>query len=229
MEQIPKNERPRERMLRHGAEALSLIELIAILLGSGIKGKTVFSLAEELVERFGGAHELLITPIHELMKVEGLGQSKAIQIKAAFEMAFRAQSKEAIEPMRISYPETAVALFKPHFEGKTVEELYILFRNTKGRFIGIEKIRQGSISEILVQPRDIFLRAIAKNAYSFILAHNHPSGDPTPSRADIEMTRRLEISGRIMGIPIDDHLIIGGYRAFCSLYTLEVLLQRDRY
>jgi len=207
---LPSHARPRERLLEAGEEALSIVELLAIILGTGTQGKSVLQLSQELLETFGSLPALLEASVEELKTVKGIGPAKALQLKAAFAIALRFhkiygdQKKAALSTSQDAY-----FLLKDKLEHLKQEALVVLLRDAKGQLISLNQVALGTLSQVLIHPREVFFPAIRQKAHSMIIAHNHPSGDPTPSQADLEMTRRLLSSGQIIGIPIDDHLIIG--------------------
>lgn len=212
---IPQQERPRERLVRHGVDALSLTELLAILLVTGTRGKSVLELSHEIIAKFGTVQKLLEASVSELCEVKGVGKAKAIQLKAAFGITLKIS--ESKPPAKIGMStEDAYALVKHDLSHQSQEILVVILKDIKGRLITHETISVGTLSEVLVHPREVFYPAVRHKASSFILAHNHPSGDPTPSAADLELTRHLIKSSRIMGIGLEDHLIIGSDR-FVSL------------
>jgi len=207
--QLPVAELPRERLMRDGIDALSLQELVAILLGTGTTGKSVLILSQELLLQFGGIQGLLSASIEELTKVKGIGKAKAILLKAAFGIALRA-AKETFAPQRrVMTVQDALSIAVPEIGHYKKEALLVILRDIKCRHIHHEIVSIGTLSEVLVHPREVFQLAIHHNAHSMILCHNHPSGDPTPSKADIILTQQLLKSAKIMGISIADHLIIG--------------------
>ncbi len=207
--QFPISELPRERLMRDGIDALSLQELLAILLGTGTKGKSVLILSQELLLHFGGMGGLLNASIEQLTKIKGVGKAKAILLKAAFGIALRA-SKEQFSPNRtVISIEDALSIAVPMIGHLKKEALLVILRDVKCRLIHHEVISVGTLSEVLVHPREVFQLAVRHGAYSLIVCHNHPSGDPTPSKADISLTFQLLESGKIMGISVADHLIIG--------------------
>jgi DNA repair protein RadC len=224
---LPLEERPRERLLSLGDDALSLTELLAICLGSGRRGKSVLHLAEELLGEFGSLSRILQASIAELTDIKGIGFAKALQLKAIFGLTKRMQRRGGMPRYPVQSPEDAYHLIAPYLLGEKQEKLALLLRNVKGEIFHHEIISQGTLSEVLVHPREIFHAVFMHAAYSFILVHNHPSGNPTPSRADLELTRLIETSGNIMGIRLDDHLILGD-RAFVSLWE-KGAIKRERY
>lgn len=213
---LPQDERPRERLHRCGAEALSTSELIAIILGSGMKGRPVLQLAHEIVAHFGSAQGLSDATVSELCQIKGLGAVKAIQLKAAFSLGARL-SKQVISPKyRIEHPVHAYNLVKDELATEKREFFVVILLDTKGYVIAQEVVAIGTLSETLVHPREVFYPAVRHKAASLILVHNHPSGDPTPSGEDHEVTEQLINAGSMMSIPVHDHLIIGA-SSYCSM------------
>ncbi|NGX37124.1 MAG: hypothetical protein K1000chlam2_00276 [Chlamydiae bacterium] len=206
---LPVSELPRERLVRDGVDALSLQELIAILLGTGTKGKSVLVLSQELLIHFGGMEGLWDASIEQLTKVKGVGKAKAILLKAAFGIGARA-SKEKIQPNPIvKSVQDALQIAVPEIGFLKKEALLVILLNVKCRLIHHEIISIGTLSEVLVHPREVFQTAIRHGAYSLIVCHNHPSGDPSPSKPDIRLTEQLLECAKIVGIALIDHLIIG--------------------
>lgn len=208
LRQLPLSERPRERLRHQGAEALSTIELLAILLSTGTKKTSVLDLSAMLLSHFGSLKNLMHASVEELIEVEGIGPAKAIQLKAAFALAEKVYNDAYLTPPSIDSKE-AYELVRFELSSLKQEALYVILKDVKGRLISVEKVSIGTLSEVLVHPREVFFPAVRHKASSLILAHNHPSGDPTPSAADLEMTRHLVRSSRVMGIHLDDHLIVG--------------------
>lgn len=209
LQQLPLQERPRERLRRYGAEAISSAELIAIILGSGIKGKSVLTLAQELLARFGSLKALSEASLEELCECRGLGKAKASQLKAAFCLGIKATNHPTPPKYRISHPVHAYQLVKEELETEKQELFIVILQDLKGCVICHEIVAIGTLSEVLVHPREVFYPAIRHKAASLILAHNHPSGDPTPSKEDFHLTQNLIAMGKMMDIPVQDHLIIG--------------------
>jgi DNA repair protein RadC len=209
IQQLPEEERPRERLMRFGAESLSTAELIAIILGSGSKTKPILQLAHEIVTRFGGLRQLAEATLSELLEIKGIGLAKAIQLQAAFNLGMRA-SKQVVTPKyRIEHPSHAYYLLKEELEHEKRELFVVILQDVKGYVICHEIISIGSLSQTLVHPREVFYPAVRHKAASLIVAHNHPSGDPTPSPQDFEITKMLVEASALMSIPLHDHLIIG--------------------
>lgn len=214
--QLPEEDRPRERLVRMGPEAMSATELVAIILGSGTKAMPVLKLAQEIIMRFGTLRHLAEATLSELCQIKGVGLAKAIQLKAALSLGMRA-SKQVIPPKyRIEHPVHAYHLIKEELERETRELFIVILQDVKGYVICHEVVSIGSLSNTLVHPREVFYPAIRHKAASMIVAHNHPSGDPTPSPQDYDLTKLLVGASQLIGIPIHDHLVIG-YQQYTSL------------
>lgn len=208
LKSLPEEERPRERMLREGIDALSLSELIAIVLGCGTQGKSVLDLSQEILERFGGLEKLLDASIVELMQIKGIGRAKAIQLKAVFGIALKCRKPRASLKFAITSPRLAYEYAQGEIAHIPQEVLLVILRDVRCNLIHSERVSMGTLSQVLVHPREVFYPAVRHKAHSLIIAHNHPSGDPTPSKADLELTRVLIEAGRVMSIGFDDHLIV---------------------
>lgn len=224
---IPASERPRERLARCGGSSLSLIELLAILIGSGTKEKSVLDLSAYLLQRFGDLKSLAEASLSELLQVKGIGRAKAVQLKAAFAIGLRLQSFQEEERLLLDSPRKTVNLISQEMD-QDQEILMVILRNAKRQLIHREIVSMGTVSEVILHPREIFHIAIRHLATSVIIAHNHPSGDPTPSKRDIEMTKLLEISSQIISIPLVDHLIVAK-RGYVSLREMGFLEGKERY
>jgi DNA repair protein RadC len=205
---LPLHERPRERLERDGIDVLSHIELIAIVLGSGTEGKSVLELARELLECFGGIEKLLDASIVELMQIKGIGKAKAILLKAVFGLALKCRKPFKAEKYTISSAKDAYDLAQAEIAHLSQEVLFVILRDVRGNLVHFEKVSLGTLSEVLIHPREVFHPAVRYQAYSLIIAHNHPSGDPKPSSMDLELTRSLIQASQVMGIRLDDHLIV---------------------
>lgn len=206
---LPLSERPRERLLKLGAEALSVQELLALVLGRGTKGESVVLTAQKLLSKFGNLRNIASASIEQLTHVKGIGLAKATQLKAALELGKRLE-EYATDGRRVSVcsPEDVVKAAGSKLKGKKKEHFVALFLDTRNHLIGIHTISIGSLDSSIVHPREVFKEAIACSAASVIFVHNHPSGDPTPSEDDIKLTKRLTDVGEIMGIEVLDHIII---------------------
>jgi DNA repair protein RadC len=205
----PVNERPRERLVNLGADSLSHAELIAILLRTGLKGMNAVEIGKQLMQKFGSLQLLARASIEDLCKVRGIGRDKAVALVAAFTLARKMASELQYESPVLREPENVVRLLREQNLLKDVETLQVLLLNARYKLIRIEEISDGTLDTILVHPREVFRRAIAANAHAIVLAHNHPSGDPTPSAADIKVTKDLIRAGQILKIEVIDHIIIG--------------------
>ena len=202
-------DRPRERLVLAGADALSNAELIAILLRTGLKGYSAIHIAQQLLAKFGTLDGLARAPLEELRQVKGVGRDKAVTLKAAFTLARKMAAEMRAEAPLLDTPERVADLLREESRPQDVEQFRVVLLNTRRRLIGLETISQGTLDTLLVHPREVFKRAIAANASAVVLVHNHPSGDPTPSEADIKVTRDLIRAGQLLKIEVLDHVIIG--------------------
>ncbi|MGA3162893.1 MAG: DNA repair protein RadC [Verrucomicrobiota bacterium] len=205
----PVSERPRERLAALGADALSHAELIAILLRTGLKGANAVEIGKQLLQKFGTLQSLAQASVADLQKVKGIGRDKAVTLMAAFALARKMAADLRTESTVLETPEAIVNLLREDNRLRQVETFQIILLNTRHRLIRVEQISQGTLDTILVHPREVFRAAIAANAAAVVLAHNHPSGDPTPSEADIKVTRDLIRAGQLLKIDVLDHVIIG--------------------
>jgi DNA repair protein RadC len=205
----PASERPRERLVSRGPDALTHAELIAILLRTGLKGTNVVQVGQNLLQKFGSLNALALASVDELRKIPGIGRDKAATLVAAFALARRMEQERREESPVLDNPVTVVNFMRETNRLKNVEEFQVLLLNTRKRLIRAEKISEGTLDTILVHPREVFRAAIAANAAGIVLVHNHPSGDPSPSEADIKVTRDLIRAGQLMKIEVVDHVIIG--------------------
>jgi DNA repair protein RadC len=207
--EMPEQERPRERLVANGADALRNAELIAILLRTGMKGTSAVQIADQLLQRFGTLQELAMASLDDIRKVKGIGRDKAIALKSAFTLAQRMAAEIRAEAPLLDAPDRVAALLREDNRLYEVETFQIVLLNTRRRLLRVEKLSQGTLDTLLVHPREVFRTAIAANAASLILVHNHPSGDPTPSEADIMVTRDLIRAGHLLKIEVVDHIILG--------------------
>ena len=223
---LPEHERPRERLVARGADALSNAELIAILLRTGMKGLSAIHVAEQLLRKFGTLDALAKAALDDL-RVKGVGRDKAVALKAAFTLAKRMALEIRIEPPLLDSAGSIAELMAEELRLAEVEEFHAVLLNTRRRLIRTERISQGTLDTILVHPREVFRAAILANAHAFILVHNHPSGDSTPSDADIRVTRDLVRASQLMKIELLDHVILGhksdkNPRGYTSLRELGI-------
>lgn len=206
---LPEESRPRERLARLGAEALSTAELLAILLRTGLAGISALRVAERLLKEFPSLDALGRASLDDLLRVPGVGRDKAVTLKAALTLAQRLARELHTETPLLDTPERVADFLREDYRRYEVESFQALLLNTRRRLIRIEKLSQGTLDTILVHPREVFRPAIAANASALILVHNHPSGDPTPSEADVQVTRDLIRAGQLLKIELLDHVILG--------------------
>ncbi len=208
--ELPRSERPRERLLDLGARALSSAELLAIVLGSGGAGRSALRLGEEVLAAAGGSlRRMTMQPVAALRTVDGVGRVRAVTIHASLELGRRmaAEAREDGAPVRS--PRDVVALFAPRLEDLPVEEFHVAVLDAQHRLERDVTVTRGILNSSLVHPREVFREAIAERAASVVLVHNHPSGDPMPSPDDRAVTDQLVAAGRLLDIPVHDHIIIG--------------------
>lgn len=206
---MPDSEKPRERLVESGADALSSAELIAIILRTGLKGHSAIDIGKELISRFENLDRLSRASIDELCQVKGIGRDKAVGLVAAFSLARRMAKELNREAPLVDTPERVADLLREENRQYEVEHFQLLLLNTRRRLIRIEQLSQGTMDTILVRPAEVFRAAILANAAAIVLVHNHPSGDPSPSEADIKVTRDLIRSGQLLKIDVLDHVILG--------------------
>jgi DNA repair protein RadC len=205
----PASERPRERLVNLGADALSPAELVAILLRTGLKGVNVLEIGKQLVQRYGSLGALAQASLDDLQTVKGIGRDKAVTLAAAFALARKMAKELRQDAPVLDTPEAVANLMREDTRLRNVETFQILLLNTRRRLIDVAKIADGTLDTILVHPREVFKPAIAANAAAIILLHNHPSGEATPSEADIKVTRDLIRAGQLLKIEVLDHIILG--------------------
>lgn len=210
IKKMPENERPREKLMRYGSKTLSNSELIAILIRTGSKKQSALELANILLSHHEkGIRFLANCTVEELSKIKGIGKSKACQIIAAVELGNRLSRSSLEIKRRIKSPKDVTDMFINDMRFLEKEHFKVVFLNTKNEIITFETISIGSLNASIVHPREVFNRAIKKSSASIILLHNHPSGNPEPSKEDINITKRLAEAGHIIGIEVLDHIIIG--------------------
>ncbi|MBN2260346.1 MAG: DNA repair protein RadC [Clostridiales bacterium] len=207
---LPLNERPREKMINIGSKKLSNTELLAILIQTGSKSESSLALAQKILELMNnGIHELNNMTVQELCQIKGIGPSKAVQILAAVELANRIKMDEFLIKEKIMSPKDIYDIVGQDMKYFKKEVFRVVFLDTKNRVIDYEDISMGSLNSSIVHPREVFNRAVKKSAAGIVLMHNHPSGNPTPSSEDINITKRLAQAGELLGIKVMDHVIIG--------------------
>lgn len=220
---VANHDRPRERLWRLGAAALTPIELVAILLGTGSKGDDLLAVAARLLACSGGELRLLAArPAGELTREPGVGTAKAARLLAGFEIARRLVMEARPERQPVRSPEDVVRLVGPALRDLAVEEFHLVALDTRSCLIRDVLVTRGLLDSSLVHPREVFRAAIAEAAAGVILVHNHPSGDPTPSPEDRAVTRQLVAAGKLLDLPVHDHVIVAGDR-FVSFATMGLL------
>lgn len=209
IKELPADERPRERLLKLGAASLSTTELLAIVLNTGIKGESVTTIAQRILTKHGGLAGLLRLDVVELAKERGVGEAKATKIKASLEIGRRLAALAPDEKPRISSPEDVIQLVGIEMAALEQEQLRVLILDTRNAVLAIRTIYQGSANTATIRIGELFRDAIRHAAVSIVLVHNHPSGDPSPSSADVAMTGEVVQAGTLLDIAIVDHIIIG--------------------
>ncbi len=209
--EMPEHERPRERLLRAGPEALSNTELLAILLRTGRAGRSVLEVARSLLAAFDGdLVRVALATIEELRQIPGIGQTKAIELHAAFSLARRFSRLQGKETPRLENPAAVADYMRETLRGKSQEEFHVLLLDTRNGVLRDECVTVGLLDRSPIHAREVFRRAIRDACSRLILVHNHPSGDPAPSPQDLESTRKLVEAGKIVGIEVLDHVVVGG-------------------
>ena len=212
---IPVTEQPRERMLHYGAKALTVSELLAILLRTGSKKRSALELGQYMASQFeSNLSDLSQITIEQLCEIDGIGTTKATQIIAAIELGKRIKQSTGIKGYKITSPSDVTSFFYAELSLEKVEKFVIVMLNTKNEVINWEVISIGSLNASIVHPREVFNSAIKRSAASIIAIHNHPSGTVSPSKEDSLITKRLDECGQLLGIPLVDHLIIGKDKYF---------------
>jgi DNA repair protein RadC len=212
MKELSPDDRPREKLLRHGVSALGDNELVALVLGNGSRKGNALSVANELLAAHGGLHGLTRTTCGDLMRVDGIGQARAAQIVAAMELGRRTLTHAPSARLQIRGPQDAVAYLIPRYAARRVEQFGIVLLDTRHRVLRSAVLAIGTSNSSVVEPRDVFREAAVGGATAIVVFHNHPSGDPMPSPEDVELTRRLAAAGALMGIDVVDHVILGDAR-----------------
>lgn len=212
----PVADMPRERLVQHGARALSTRELLALLINHGTAGTTAADIANDVLQRFPSLANLAGRDVAELRAIHGMGTAKAATLCAAFELAHRIQAEPFSERTTISSPAQLAKLMAPRMRHLRTESFHVLLLNSANQVIRDVAVSDGSLNAVMIHPREVFRLAIAENSAAVILVHNHPSGNTEPSKEDIAITRQLVEAGRIVDIRVLDHIIIGG-DAYTSL------------
>ena len=211
VKELPPDDRPREKLLLRGSQNLSDTELVAILLRTGKKGNSVLEIAMELIKSEGNLAMLATKSVDSLQKISGIGKDKAATLAAAFEISRRILSQSKwLSNRKVTSPQEIADIFVPILRDDNKERFIVVCLNSANKIIKHETISIGNLNSSIVHPREIFKVAIDCSSASIILIHNHPSGNPEPSREDIQITKKIVESGKIMDIPVFDHLIIAG-------------------
>jgi DNA repair protein RadC len=221
---LPKSERPRERLIELGAESLTSAELISVILNTGIKGESVLMISQKLLMHFGSLKGIMDASLEDLQQIKGLGQMKASKLKASFAIARKVieeikvindtKDSERKKYNAVTSPDILFGILRNKITNFSKEHFFVISLDTRNNFIGIDQISVGTLTASLVHPRETFESAIKRHAAHIIISHNHPSGDTEPSEDDIKITRRLVDAGKIMGIEVLDHLIFTDTRYF---------------
>lgn len=206
---LPPSERPRERLRERGAAALSSAELLAIILRTGTPSENVLALAGRALARFGGLTGLARASFGELCSERGMGEAKTAQVKAALELGRRLLSTQPQERATVQSPQDAANLVMADMGLLDQEHLRVLLLNTKNQVLAMPEVYKGNVNSTLVRAGELFREAVREGCPALIVVHNHPSGDPTPSRDDVEMTRQMVEAGQLLGIDVLDHIVIG--------------------
>jgi DNA repair protein RadC len=216
IKELPADERPRERLAHAGEGALSTVELLAIILRTGVGGENVLSLASRLLARYNGLPGLARASFAELQAERGLGEAKTAQLKAALELGRRMLLASPEDRFIVRSPADVAQLLMAEMAHLEQEHFRVLYLDTRNRLLGSETVYVGNLNASHIRVGEVFREAVKRNCAALIVAHNHPSGDPTPSPEDVEVTRQLVAAGDLLGIEVLDHLIVGQQR-FVSL------------
>jgi len=210
----PKDDRPREKLLKNGEHRLSNTELLAILIRSGVQGQSAIDLARQILQKFKTFRNMSHTDIRDWEEFKGLGEAKIAQIKSAIEIGRRMAEEKIEEKTKIKSSKDVIEYFTPRMRDLKIEVFKVVLLNSKNKIIDIVEITEGTVNEASPIIRDIFQKAAQKYAAAIICVHNHPSGDPAPSREDREFTRKLTDAGKVLQIKVLDHIIIGDKRYY---------------
>lgn len=208
----PEAQRPRERLIRHGAAALSDAELLAVFLRVGVAGKSAVDLGRDMMSHFGSLHGMFSASLEEFSRINGLGSAKYAQLQAVLELARRALSEEMQQGITLSSPQTVRQYLQLLLGGHAHESFAVLFLDVKNRLIACEELFRGTLTSASVYPREVVKAALTRNAASVILAHNHPSGTPDPSAADHALTQALKQALGLIDVRVLDHFVVAGSR-----------------
>jgi DNA repair protein RadC len=222
MNELGNDDSPREKLLRHGASALGDNELLALVVGSGCHDRNALVVANDLLQLHGGLHGLLRATGDDLAQTAGVGGAKGARIIAALELGRRTLARGPSARVRMRASRDAAQYLLPNFGSRPIEHFGVLLLDARHRVLKTTIVTKGTVNSTVVEPREVFRDAIVAAASAVIVFHNHPSGDPTPSPDDVELTRRLAATGVLVGIPVVDHLILGDEQ-YCSLKDMGLL------
>jgi len=212
MRDLSPDDRPREKLFRHGAAALGDNELVALVIGHGSRQGNALRVANDLLTSHGGLHALTRCAPDDLVRVAGIGRARAAQIVAALELGRRTLARSPSARFLIKGPLEAAAYLLPRFGSRALEQFGIVLLDTKHRAIRTTVLASGTLNSSIVEPRDVYREATVGGAAAIVVFHNHPSGDPTPSAEDVDLTHRLVAAGVLMGIEVVDHIVLGDMR-----------------
>jgi DNA repair protein RadC len=227
MKDVAPHDRPREKLERLGPSGLGDNELLALVLGSGSRGRDALALANRLLEAADGLHGLARVGVGDLRHVQGIGRARAAQVMAAVELGRRTLVRERTDRPRLSTPRQLAAFLLPQYGARAVEHFGIVMLDTRHRLIRLKLVSIGSLDATVVHPREVFREAAVASASAIVLFHNHPSGDPTPSADDFVLTTRMVNAGDIMGIDVLDHLILAEQRYYSLVESGRMQPRRD--
>lgn len=222
MRDLSPDDRPREKLLRLGAAALGDNELVAVVLGSGHRGANALAVANELLARSGGVHGVMRAAADDLARTAGVGPVRAVQLLAAIELGRRTLAHAPGARIQLRTPRDAAAYLMPAFAARPVEQFGVVLLDARHRVLRTTVLAIGTLNTTIVQPRDVFREAAIGSASAVVAFHNHPSGDPSPSADDVELTRRLAAAGALLGIELLDHIVLGDVR-YCSFKEMGQL------
>lgn len=212
MREMPSDDRPRERLERHGVSVLQTAELLAVIIGSGVQGDNAVALSSRLLREFGGLSGLLAADLNLLTAQRGIGRARAMQLLAAFELGRRVGALGTQERPRITTPADAAALVMGELAILRQEQVRVLCLNRKNDVVHQEVVYQGTAFSCILRPAEVFRPAVVRTCPAIVIVHNHPSGDPSPSEDDVTTTRELRRAGELLEIELVDHVIIGEQR-----------------
>lgn len=210
VKEMSPDEQPREKLTKYGAESLSDAELLAILLRTGSRKMNVVQMAQALLDHFEGLRYMARKEWKDLEVIPGMGKVKSMILEAVFELSRRIQVASLGDQIQVTTPEDAVAYFGPKLRDLTKEVFMVAFLNSAKTVVGYKKVSSGGATATIVDPSEVMRQAVMNEANSILLLHNHPSGNNNESKADVQLTERIAKSGKILGIPVDDHIIIAG-------------------